>query len=68
MCRCQQIRDDRLVDQGRKGQLFKAAFQREGVGLQPDFQGHIERLSQLRVLRRMDVEIDQTGDHAGLWR
>ena len=55
----QQPAHQRAIDAVSKIEIRIPGFQWKGMGLQPDFQRHIQCLTQLRELRRMDMQIDK---------
>ncbi len=61
--RGKQIVDERRVDAASEVEIGVARFQREGEIGEPVFERAIERSAQLRILRRMDVQVDEPGQH-----
>ena len=57
----QQRGHDHVVHALCKGRVAVTRLQREGVVLQPDFQGHIQRLAVLRPLRRVHMQVHHAG-------
>ena len=58
----EQALDKFRIDGRRKGLVAVVGFQRKRVLLQPGFQRHIERPAELRPLRRMEVQVDKSGE------
>ncbi len=50
-----------VVAAAREAEIGVAGLEREGAGAQPRVERQVERLAQLRPLRRVDVQIDEAG-------
>ena len=58
---CQQRVDQRRIDALGVGALGILRFQGEGTLQQPLIEGQVQRLAELRPLRSVDVQVDQSG-------
>ena len=56
------------VDPRGKGRVGVSRLQWKRVFLQPDLQRHVECGAELWILRRMDVKVDETGQHDAVRR
>ena len=57
----EEIADQRRVCTFRKREVRIPSLERKSVRLQPHLQRHVESATELRVLRRMDVKVDEAG-------
>ena len=64
----EQVFDEGRVGGSREGEVGVTGFERESVFVEPNFQGFVERGAELRILRRMDVAIDEAGKQIGAGR
>ena len=53
---------ERAVNPVREGEVGISGFERESAGLKPVIERQVQGLAELRPLRRVDVEVDQTGE------
>ena len=58
----EEIADERRVCALRKREVRVASLERKSVRLQPHLQRHVQSAAELRVLRRMDVKVDEAGE------
>ncbi len=61
----EQVAYQRVVARPGESGIGIARFEREGVFAQPDFERLVQRLAQLRILRRMHMQIDKAGQQHG---
>jgi hypothetical protein len=60
-----EIIKERLVGAPCEGKIDIPGLERKGVTRQPILERAIKRLPKLRILRGVDVKIDQSGEHVG---
>ena len=55
-----QVVDQQAIAFSGKGHIGVTGFKRKGIFLQPDLERDVERAAELRILRRVNMQIDET--------
>ncbi|OIQ68908.1 hypothetical protein GALL_494940 [mine drainage metagenome] len=63
-----QVVDQQAIAFSGKGHISVASFQRKGIFLQPDLERDVERAAELRVLRRVNMQVDESRQQIGAFR